>query len=114
MARTPFGKTRKTMDPYAIYQRGDWTWHVLKTYKHPEKEAGDMYARWFVAAKSPMTYGDFDMGDTYATEITNIGNLVAASPEWAEHYAKGVELPTPQDHLLMDNNIMKALSEFIA
>ena len=73
-----------------------------------------MYARWFVAAKSPMTYGDFEMGDTYATELTNIGNLVAASPEWAEHYAKGVTLPTPQDYLLMDNNIIKALSEFIA
>jgi len=73
-----------------------------------------MYARWFVAAKSPMSYGDFEMGDTYATEITNIGNLVAASPEWAEHYAKGVKLPTPQDYLLMDNNIIKALSEFIA
>jgi len=73
-----------------------------------------MYARWFVAAKSPMTYGDFEMGDTYATEITNIGNLVAASPEWAEHYAKGVTLPTPQDYLLTDNNIIKALSEFIA
>ena len=114
MARTPFGKTRKTMDPYAIYQRGDWTWHVLKTYKHPDAEVGDMYARWFIAAKSPMTYGSFEMGDTYATDIVNTGNLVAASPEWAEHYAKGVKLPTPQDYLLMDNNIMKALSEFIA
>lgn len=115
MARTPFGKTRKTMDPYAIYQRGDWTWHILKTYKHPHNEVGDLYARWFVAAKSPMSYGEFEMGDTYASEITNIGNLVAGTPEWVEHYAAPrLQIPTPQDYLLTDSNIIKALSEFIA
>lgn len=79
----PFAKSRKTDAPYAIYQgSGGWEWRVLKTYKQPENEAKDQYARWMVAAKSPHTYGEFEMGDTYAKEILTYGRLVAATPEW--------------------------------
>jgi len=81
----PFAKTRKTDMPYAIYQGpGGFEWRVLKTYKTPANEAKDAYARWFVAAKSDMTYGDFEMGDTYAKEVRTYGRLVAATPEWLE------------------------------
>ena len=106
-----FGKSRKTMDPYAIFKAGDMTWHVLKTYKQVKNE--DAYARWFVAAKSDATFGSFEMGDTYALEVKRYGTLVAATPEWQEAYDTR-KVPTPQDYLLDENNIIKALSEFIA
>jgi hypothetical protein len=99
------------MDPYAIFKAGDMTWHVLKTYKQVKNE--DAYARWFVAAKSDATFGSFEMGDTYALEVKRYGTLVAATPEWQEAYDTR-KVPTPQDYLLDDNNIIKALSEFIA
>lgn len=79
----PFAKSRKTDAPYAIYQGpGGWEWRVLKTYKQPANEAKDAYARWFVAAKSPHTYGEFEMGDTYATEVLRYGRLTAATEQW--------------------------------
>jgi hypothetical protein len=46
-----------------------------------------------------MTYGDFEGGDTYASEIRNYGRLVAADPEWLDQYASGVSLPTPAEYL---------------
>jgi len=105
----PFAKTRSVDKPYAIYRAGDMTWHVCKTYKTPASEAKDAYARWFVWAKSPMTYGDFEGGDTYAAEVRRYGHLVAADPMWLE--AQGVTaaqaarmnfghgIPTPAEYL---------------
>ena len=96
----PFAKTRKPDAPYAIYRAGDMTWHVLKTYKVAGNEAKDKYARWFVAAKSPMTYGSFELGDTYAVEVQRYGALVAADPAWLEAYGyKQTYLPTPETYL---------------
>ena len=81
----PFAKTRKTDAPYAIYQSPmGWEWRILKTYKRPENEAKDQYARWFVAAKSPHTFGEFELGDTYARDVRSLGRLVAGTPEWLE------------------------------
>ena len=90
----PFAKSRKTDAPYAIYQApGGWEWRVLKTYKAPENEAKDQYARWMVAAKSENTYGSFEMGDTYAKDVLTYGRLVAATQEWFNaHAAKGFSL----------------------
>lgn len=87
MAKNPFGKSRSQLNPYAIYESAGgqgWTWHVCKTYKTPENEAKDAYARWFVWAKSPHTYGEFEGGDTYRRDVVNLGRLVAAEPEWLE------------------------------
>lgn len=85
----PFAKSRKTDAPYAIYQGpGGFEWRILKTYKTPANEAKDAYARWFVAAKSDATWGEFEMGDTYAKEIRTYGRLVAATPEWLEAHGK--------------------------
>jgi hypothetical protein len=99
----PFAKSRKTESPYAIYSYGGiMTWHVLKTYKMPKSEDKDPYARWMVAAKSDATYGSFDMGDTYRSEVERYGKLVAATPEWLEAYGNGVwleYLPTPEEYL---------------
>jgi len=97
----PFAKTRKIDNPHAIYTAGDIEWRILKTYKLPKSEAKDPYARWFVAARSGATFGGFDMGDTYATEIKSYGRLVAATPEWLEAYRPGFDakLPTPAEWL---------------
>jgi hypothetical protein len=73
-------------------------WHVCKTYKQPKSETGDMYARWFVWAKSPMTYGEFEGGDTYASEVRRYGRLVAAEPEWQDAYDTR-KVPTPAEYL---------------
>lgn len=93
----PFGKSRKTENPYAIYRAGDMTWHVLKTYKQVKNE--DAYARWFVAAKSDATFGSFELGDTYALEVKRYGQLVAAEPAWLEAYDIRPGVPTPAEYL---------------
>lgn len=95
----PFAKTRPTDNPYAIYRAGDIEWRVIKTYKMPKSEAKDPYARWMVAAKSDATFGGYDMGDTYATEVKQFGRLVAATPEWLEAYPPRfvTHTPTPQE-----------------
>jgi len=88
MPRTTFGKTRDQAKPYAIYKNAQgWEWRVLKTYKHSAAEAKDPHARWFVAATSPMMHeGSYEMGDTYAAEIKQHGQLVDADPEWRDEY----------------------------
>lgn len=84
----PFGKTRSEDKPYAVYGNSQgWIWKVLKTYKKPENEKKDQYARWFVSATPPlMQGGGYEMGDTYAKEILTYGSLIEASDEWKEAY----------------------------
>ena len=69
------GKTRPVDDPYEVWENAQagFTWHILKKYQRPDKEAENPYARWFVAAKSPYTYGSWEMGDTYVSEIKQYG-----------------------------------------
>ena len=51
------GKTRDVDNPYEVWvsnhadEADCWTWHVLKKYQRPDKEAANPHARWFVAAK---------------------------------------------------------------
>jgi hypothetical protein len=79
----PFAKSRPQHQPYAIYRAGDFIFHVCKTYsKDPKKP----YARFFVWASSPFTYGSMEGGDTYAAEVLSSAVLVAAEPDWLEVY----------------------------
>ena len=89
MPRTSFGKARTQDKPYAIYKNASgWEWRVLKTYKHSSAELKDPYARWFVAATSPMMpEGAYELGDTYAGEIKQFGQLIMADDTWLEEYA---------------------------
>lgn len=94
MPRTTFGKTRDKAQPYATYAYDGWVWKVLKTYKHSSAEAKDPHARWFVAATSPMMHIDhltgetsYELGDTYAGDIKQLGKLIQAEPEWLSQYA---------------------------
>ena len=85
-AKNPFGKTRGVDDPYAIYSGPvGFEWKVLKTYRRPDKEQADQYARWLVAASSPFTFGSCDMGDEYASNVRPY-ELVSCTDEWREHY----------------------------
>jgi hypothetical protein len=111
MAKNPFGKGRKQDAPYAIYtSRMGWEWRILKTYKQPANEAKDQYARWFVAARSPHTYGSFELGDTYRRDVIQLGHLVAAEPEWLEaqqangFIAHGHKVPTPAEYIAQELN----------
>jgi hypothetical protein len=63
------GKTRTLKDPYLKVYDGNtgFDYAVLKAYSaDPDKP----FARWFVAVKSPMTFGGYDMGDTYVADVT--------------------------------------------
>tara|TARA_R100000687_G_C6419817_1_gene150445 strand:+ start:133 stop:369 length:237 start_codon:yes stop_codon:yes gene_type:complete len=68
-------KSRDVNDPYEIWlnPQAGWEWRVLKKYQRPDKEAENPNARWFVAAKSPYTYGSFEYGDTYVKDIMDYG-----------------------------------------
>jgi len=89
MPRTSFGKSRTQDKPYAIYKNASgWEWRVLKTYKHSSAELKDPHARWFVAATSPMMpEGAYELGDTYAAEVRDLGQLIMADKGWLEEYA---------------------------
>lgn len=63
-------KTRKVDDPYEIWVSPTlgWEWRVLKKWQADDDKE---YARWFCAVKSPMTYGSWEYGDTYVSDIKN-------------------------------------------
>ena len=66
--KNPYGKSRDVNNPYEVWQNPQgWTWHVLKKYQLERNEGP--YARWFCAVKSPMTYGEWEYGDVYKSEI---------------------------------------------
>jgi len=73
MSKNECAKTRDKDEPYEIWKSfdGSWEWRVLKKYQTPENEAKNPYARWFCAVKSPMTYGSYELGDTYVKDITD-------------------------------------------
>ena len=80
------GKMRDKDDPYEIYILGGWEWRVLKKYQTPENEAKNEYARWMCAVRSPHTFGSFDFGDTYISDIKGCG---ARKVEDVKQYLNG-------------------------
>lgn len=78
MLKNLCAKTRKVDEPYEVYQSlllPDWEWRVLKKYQSEEVEAKNPYARWFCAVRSPMTYGEWEYGDTYICDILKAGGF---------------------------------------
>ena len=69
MSKNLHGKSRTVENPYHIIVADGWEWRVLKRYQSPDAERANPYARWFVAVKSPLTYGSWEYGDTYIREI---------------------------------------------
>jgi hypothetical protein len=66
----PMGKTRKLEQPWLTIDGGDgWEYRVLQAHvEDPNKP----YASWFCAVKSPNTFGGWDMGDTYISQIRGV------------------------------------------
>ena len=77
-------KERDVDHPYEVWVDGDkdWEWRVLKKWQVNDDKP---YARWFVAVKSPMTYGSFEYGDTYVEEIKSVATLV-----WEDQMISGL------------------------
>ena len=74
MSKNECNKTRKIEDPYETWKGpAGFEWRVLKKYQKPELEAKNPYARWYCAVKSNMTYGSFEYGDVYVSEIKDNG-----------------------------------------
>jgi hypothetical protein len=69
-------KTRPVENPYEIWQNGQgWEWRVLKKWQVDDNK---QYARWYCAVKSPFTYGGWEYGDTYVTDIKDNAYRVSA------------------------------------
>ena len=92
MAKNPFGKSRKPDMPYAIFEHkmAGFTWKVLKTYQLPKNEK--QYARWLVAASSPMTYGSDEIGAQYCNDLLDDSQVVCtfAEPEFLKAYVSDI------------------------
>ena len=90
-AKNLLGKSRPTDKPYAIFKGygpfGETEVRLLKTYQLPAKEKENPYARWFVAVKTDMTYGSYDMGDSYIKEAIMGLTRVYADPLYLEQYS---------------------------
>ena len=64
-------KSRDVDNPYMTFKGNGFEWRVLKRYQFPKHEAKNNYARWYCAVRSPMTYGSWEYGDTYISDIRN-------------------------------------------
>ena len=73
--KNPCGKTVGVNEPYEVYRNEatNFEWRVLKKWQVDDNKE---YARWFVAAKSPATFGSYDMGDEYVANIKRYGTKV--------------------------------------
>ena len=77
MSKNECNKTRSLDDPYEVWTGANgFEWRVLKKYQNEENEAKNAYARWFCAVKSNFTYGSFELGDVYVSEIKRNGTQV--------------------------------------
>jgi hypothetical protein len=72
----PMSRKRDVSKPYQVWRNGSgWEWRVLKSY-HSDLDKEE--ARAFCAVSSPYTYGDYDLGDVYWSDIFNNAYLVSA------------------------------------
>ena len=71
MAKNLCGKRRDVDNPYEVWiiPGTEWEFRVLKKYQNEENEAQNRWARWYLATKSPYTYGSFELGDGYAADV---------------------------------------------
>ena len=76
MSKNECGKMRDKENPYEVWKGNGFEWRVLKKYQKPELEAKNPYARWFCAVSSPYTWGSFELGDVYVSEIKANGELI--------------------------------------
>jgi len=95
-------KTRDIENPYAIFYAGNWEWRVLKRYQSPDGEKKNEYARWLCAVQSPHTYGGWDMGDTYISDIPNAKAGMALGGENGLECVKVYDLAAQVREIVLD------------
>ena len=81
-------KVANVQEPHATFvdARGGWTWKVLKVYASAKSDKANFYGRWLLAVKSPHTFDQYEMGDTYINEVLNYGQLESATDEFKEYF----------------------------
>jgi len=62
-------KSRPIDNPYEVREINGWEWRILKSWHN---DMATPHARAFCAVKSPYTFGSYDMGDVYWSEIINV------------------------------------------
>ena len=77
-------KERDVDHPYEIWTTpdGSWEWRILKKWQVDDDKP---YARWLAAVKSPMTYGGYEYGDTYVSDIKSYASL-----KWKDKMVSGL------------------------
>jgi hypothetical protein len=67
-------KTRKIDNPYEIWEipGTEWQWNVLKKWQVDDDKP---FARWFCAVRGSGTFGGYDYGDTYVSDIKGSGAI---------------------------------------
>ena len=71
--KNPCAKTRPQSRPYEVWRAPGWEWLVLKKWQADDSKP---YARWFLATKSPYTFGEYELGDGYVADVKGVGALV--------------------------------------
>lgn len=81
-------KTAPVEAPHATFvdERGGWTWKVLKVYASAKSDKANIYGRWLLAVKSPHTFDQYEMGDTYINDVLSYGQLESATDEFKTYY----------------------------
>jgi len=95
MSKNILNKTADIETPYAVFKGngpfGDTEVRLLKTYQKPDNELSNPYARWMVAARSDMTFGSWEYGDSYIHEAVYNLHLTDASDKFKEQYYASLE-----------------------
>ena len=81
-------KAATVEEPHATFTGldGGWTWKVLKVYCGAKADKADAHARWHLAVKSPHTFGEYEMGDTYISDVLPYGQLTSATDEFKAYF----------------------------
>lgn len=69
-------KSVKRENAYEVWQRGSWTWYVLKHYQSTEAESKNPYARVFCLVTTPIVGDDGELGDVYLSEIKQNARMI--------------------------------------
>lgn len=88
----PIGKRVPVEQPWASFEHkwNDWEWRILKAYKQGDTSRKDSAARFHCAVMSPHTYGSWEYGDVYITDIIfkQGTQLMQSTPEFEEWLAE--------------------------
>ncbi len=97
MAKNPCARRVPPEHAYEVWQsfNRQWTYFVLKKYQSPEKEAQNLYARWFCMVTSPITpKGEY--GDVYIATVKQ-GTRLIDNPLHRTLCVKGTSIETLND-----------------